>query len=147
MIGCIIFAIALYLAKNANVNILGTENLINPLPPNSLSRLQHRFREDWNIQSFAGRPQFELRGPFGPSPDQKYIQAQEFFDNEYYQARYKKDKYALQIKNQDWRLDPTTFGVTNNYADQPHMPEDNLHYIREFAESGLREQNQNIDFF
>lgn len=147
MIACLIFACVLYMCKNAGITLTGTEDLTNPLPPTSLSQLQYRFREDWNIQSFAGRPQFEHRGPYGPSPDQKYIQSQEFFDNEYYQKRYQKDKFAMDIKNQHWKLDMTTNSMFNNFGVTPHQPEDNLRFIKDFANTDMTTQNQNQEFF
>jgi hypothetical protein len=141
------FALALMLSRHARLPLLGSENLINPLPPTSLTGMPMHHRNNWEVQSFAGRPQFEIRGPYGPNPDQKYIQDQSFFDNDYYQKRYQKDKFQMDIKNQDWRLDPTTFGTLNgNYA-IPHQPEDNLAYIKEFAECDTRSLNQNEEFF
>lgn len=145
MIVCILFALALFLAKNNNTSILGiSEDPTNPLPPMSISRYPRRFRDDWEEKSAVGRPQFELRNPFGPSPDQKYIQDQSFFDNEYYQNRYQKDQYLMHTKTQDWRFEPTLFGVLNNYCTS-HQPEDNLGYIKEFADTDTSVLNQNED--
>jgi len=151
MIIVCLFAVAALLYKAGLISTLPSfitgahEKLDFPNIPNSLSGLQHRFREDWNAQSFAGRPQTELRNPFGPNPQQKYIQEMDFFDNQYYQDNYKLHLKTARIDNQDWRLDLTTNGVLNNYPQQPHLPEDNIRRISEFSQLNI--PNQNKDFF
>ena len=149
MILVCLIAFASLLYKTGMINTLPSfitgahEKLDFPNIPNSLSGLQHRFREEWNAQSFAGRPQTEVRNPFGPNPDQKYIQEMDFFDNEYYQKNYQLNLKTVRIDNQDWRLDLTTNSVLNNYPQQPHLPEDNLTKLGQMRNL----PNDNKDFF
>jgi len=135
MIPCILLAVAVFLAKNSGLKFAtNNENMTNPDVPNSMSGHQARFRDWYTEQSMAARPQVDLRLPFGPNPQQKYIQEMQFFDNPYYVDQYQKHLTTARISNQDWRLDTTTNGILSSWPQKPHQPEDNLHKIKSFAD-------------
>lgn len=145
MIPFLLLAFAVFLAKNSGLNVVKSEELADPQVPNSLSGYQARYRDWYTEQSMAARQQVDLRLPFGPNPQQKYIQEMQFFNNPYYQMEYKKQLHTERIKNQDWRLDYTTNGVLNNWPNQPHQPEDNIKKIESFAVTQL--PNNNSEYF
>lgn len=151
MILACLFALAAFLYKSGFINSVpslitaANEKLDFPEIPNSLSGMQARFRDTWNADSFPARTQVDLRLPHGPNPQQKYIQEMKFFDNPYYQQQYKEHLKTAKIDNQHWKLDVTTNGVFNNYAQKPHQPEDNIKKIGMFSELNL--PNNNSEFF
>lgn len=149
MIPCLLFALAVFLCKQANFpNLLNVGKLhqASSQGDDSLSGYPHRFRENQNDWSFAGRTKLDLRLPFGPNPQQKYIQEQKFFSDTTTQKNYSENLRQMHIENQDWRLDLTTNSRLNNFAEKPHMPENNLRRLNVFSVE--RDcLNENKEFF
>lgn len=137
MLACILFAVVVFLCKRASFpNALGIANVHQAsMGDDSLSSYPSRFRENQNELSFAGRTQMNVRNPFGPNPQQKYVQEMKFFDDDTVQHNYAENLRQMHIQNQDWRLDPTTNSHLNNFAQRSHQPEDNLRRILEYSNS------------
>lgn len=64
-----------------------------------------------------------IRLPFGPNPNYKYIQSTELLHTYDYNKKYQQNLFNNQITQPgDWRLDPD-FNSSKNQYTQSHMPE------------------------
>lgn len=69
-------------------------------------------------KSFAGQLHTDIRGPFGPNPQQKFINNTQQLANKNYHDNYQKNIFNVQpTSNTDWRLDPNFNGPLGNYTE------------------------------
>lgn len=95
-------------------------------------RLPNALRDDFFEKSFPARSQHNIRLPHGPNPQVKHVENFRFFDDDRFRNRYQMNLHEMQVENQDWRLDDTTFGVLNSYM-KNHNPENSYGKIGQFS--------------
>jgi hypothetical protein len=88
--------------------------------------------ENRQEQSFATQLQTTVRAPFGPNPQQKYINDMSLLKKEAYQEAYQRNiRNNQDTGTQYWRIDPLFNSELNNYADF-HMPEATIPEIQKY---------------
>lgn len=77
---------------------------------------------DLQEKSFSTQLQTTVRMPFGPNPQQRFINDMSLLKSPRYQESYQRNIWNNQIGTEDWRIDSKFNSSLNQYASM-HMPE------------------------
>lgn len=129
------FIALLSMAKN-NVGSREPVNLL--FEQNKQQSAPYLLQQDPETKSFEGLSQTTVRMPFGPNPQQRYINDMSLLSSQAYQQDYQRNIGNVTVGTEDWRVDPLFNSNLNNYASF-HMPEANIGQIQKFWEKRNQE--------